>query len=62
VNRRKKINDALDELLAEHKRRASRLGRVDAAAVIVAAGRLLIMDLPLAQRARVERGVEELLL
>ncbi len=59
--KRKQLNDALDDLLAEHERRAKRLGQLDAAAVLVAAGRLLLMDLPLAQRVRVERQVEELL-
>ncbi len=57
----RELNGALDELLAEHERRVRRLSRVDAAAVLVAAGRLLLMDFPLRDRVRVERRVEELL-
>ncbi len=61
MKRRKDLNDALDEVLAEHERRAERLGQLDAAAVLVAAGRLILTDLPIAQRVRVERQVEDLL-
>ncbi len=53
------LNAVLDDLLREHERRG--LERVAAVAVLVAAGRLLLMDLPLTQRVRVERLVEELL-
>jgi hypothetical protein len=61
AKRRAQINAALDALLADHDRRAARLGRLAAAAVLVAAGRLLLMDLPLRERVRVERRVEALL-
>ncbi len=59
--KRRELNNAMDELLADHERRAERLGRLDAAAVIIAAGRLLLMDLPLRERVRVERQIEDLL-
>lgn len=58
---RKTMNAALDEVLREHERRMKRLGRPQAAAVLVAAGRLLLMELGLANRVKVERTVEDLL-
>jgi hypothetical protein len=59
--RRQDVNDALDELLREHERRSRRIGRLTSAAALVAAARLLLAELRLRERVKVERDVERLL-
>jgi hypothetical protein len=59
--RRQDVNDALDELLREHEHRVRRHGRLPAVVVLVAAARLLLAELRLRERVKVERDVERLL-
>ncbi len=55
------LNAALDALLRAHERRAKRLGKLQGAVVLVAAGRLVLMELGLRDRVKVEREVERIL-
>ncbi len=57
----KRAIKAMDAMLRDYKKLVPSVGKIPAAAALVAAGRLVLMDLELYDRVEVERLVENLL-